>query len=64
MNEHVTKLPTRETLGKGSVVTLKSGGPCMTVIDRTADNAQCTWHKDDSEIVSVWVPILALKVKE
>lgn len=57
MNEHVTKLPTRETVSEGSAVRLKSGGPVMTVMLRKADMVLCQWHIENGEIASGWLQL-------
>lgn len=51
------------TFAIGTVVLLKSGGPAMTVIETADDKAHCAWHKDDGEVVTIWLPVIALKVK-
>lgn len=51
----------RETFVTGSVVTLKSGGPRMTIIDVAGHMCCCSWHKDDGDTTSVWFPVAALK---
>ena len=54
---------TLESIGPGSVVTMKSGGPAMTVAERSADKAYCIWHDDDGDVSHYWFPICTIKVK-
>lgn len=53
----------RDSIGAGSIVTLKTGGPAMVVLERTTDKAHCQWHKEDGELLEAWIPTIALKVK-
>lgn len=54
----------RESIGPGSIVTLKTGGPAMVVSERSTDKALCTWHTEDGDMIDAWVPTVCLKVKE
>lgn len=62
MNEHVTKLPTRETVSEGSTVRLKSGGPSMTVMLRRADVVLCQWHVESGAIDIAWLQLSSLEL--
>lgn len=63
-NETVALLnASRESIGPGTIVTLKTGGPAMVVTERTADKAHAFWHADNGELSTFWFPIVALKVK-
>lgn len=63
-NEAVAILnATRESIGAGTIVTLKTGGPAMVVSERTTDKANCLWHQEDGNIVSMWINLVCLKVK-
>lgn len=63
-NEAVALLNvTRESIGAGSIVTLKTGGPAMVVSERTADKANCLWHQENGDMVSMWINLVCLKVK-
>lgn len=54
---------TRESIGPGTVVKLKSGGPHMTVIERSTNWAYVTWHKDDgNDVLKDWLPTSCLEV--
>lgn len=45
MNENITSIAkARDSIGVGSIVELKSGGPPMTVKTRTPDEAYVMWH--------------------
>jgi len=54
----------RESIGVGSVVTLKTGGPSMVVMERSAEKAHCIWHLDNGDSVNQWIPIACLEVKK
>lgn len=55
--------PIREIIGGGTVVRMKSGGPSMTVIERSTNWAYVTWHKDDgNDVLKDWIPISCLEV--
>lgn len=56
--------PIRETIGVGSVVRLKSGGPHMTVIERGPNWCYLTWFKEDESdpVLKDWIPISCLEV--
>lgn len=63
-NETVALLnASRESIGPGTIVTLKTGGPAMVITERTADKALAYWHEDSGELATYWFPIVALKVK-
>lgn len=53
----------RESIGAGTVVTLKTGGPSMVVETRTADKAYCNWHNDSGDLLRDWVALVCLQVK-
>ena len=63
MTENKIATIERKTVGCASIVTLKSGGPKMTVTERTADKAHCLWHGEDGELCSFWFPLAVLEVK-
>lgn len=55
--------PIRESIGPGSVVSMKSGGPKLVVIERSINWAYVTWHKDDgNDVLKDWIPITCLEV--
>jgi uncharacterized protein YodC (DUF2158 family) len=62
MNEHVTKLPTRETVAEGSTVRLKSGGPSMVVMMRKADMVFCQWHVENGDLTTAWLQLSCLEM--
>lgn len=53
----------RESIGAGSIVTLKTGGPAMVVSERSTDKACCHWHEESGELNTMWIPLCCLKVK-
>lgn len=53
----------RESIGPGTMVMLKTGGPTMVVEMRNADRAYCIWHNNDGDIFKDWIPVICLKVK-
>jgi uncharacterized protein YodC (DUF2158 family) len=53
----------RESIGVGTIVTLKTGGPSMVVSERTAEKFHCHWHMENGEILEAWLPANVLKVK-
>jgi uncharacterized protein YodC (DUF2158 family) len=53
----------RESIGVGSIVELKSGGPPMTVMLRTPDTAQVIWHNAEGDMYKEMVPLAVLKVR-
>lgn len=53
----------RETIGEGTIVTLKTGGPAMVVSERTATKAHTIWHADNGELCQFWFLLSCLKVK-
>jgi uncharacterized protein YodC (DUF2158 family) len=53
----------RESIGVGSIVELKSGGPPMTVVLRTPDVAQVIWHNAEGDMYRDIVPLAVLKVR-
>ena len=57
------KLSPRPPISVGDLVTLKSGGPVMTVAERMTDKARCLWHQDDGGLHDYWLPLAALKVR-
>lgn len=64
MSDTVTSLEgRRESIGPGTIVTLKPGGPHMVVEMRNADRAHCIWHNADGDIFKDWIPIICLRVK-
>jgi hypothetical protein len=64
MSETIKQFPAvRESIGVGSIVELKSGGPPMTVKSRTADEANVIFHNADGEILTGTVPLNCLKVR-
>jgi uncharacterized protein YodC (DUF2158 family) len=63
-NENIKPISSaRESIGAGSVVELKSGGPPMTVIVRTPDAAQVIWHNAEGDMYREMVPLCCLKVR-
>ena len=55
--------PIRESIGPGSVVRMKSGGPSMVVIERSTNWAYVTWHKDDgNDVLKDWIPTACLEL--
>ena len=62
----MTKLATisaTESIGPGTIVTLKTGGPAMVVVERTSTKVNVVWHDEDGHIHDFWVPAIAVKVK-
>lgn len=53
----------RKTIGVGSVVRLKSGGPNMTVSERSSESANCYWHTENGECHFSWLPLRVLELK-
>lgn len=53
----------RKTIGVGSVVRLKSGGPNMTVSERSSESAHCYWHTENGECHFSWLPLRVLELK-
>lgn len=53
----------RSTIGPGTLVTLKTGGPSMVVAERSADKINALWHSEDGELCQFWFPVHCLKVK-
>ncbi|MBK8467813.1 MAG: DUF2158 domain-containing protein [Chloracidobacterium sp.] len=53
----------RHSIGVGTLVTLKTGGPAMVVSERSAEKAHTIWHADSGELCQFWFPICVLKVK-
>jgi uncharacterized protein YodC (DUF2158 family) len=50
------------TFEPGDVVTLKSGGPTMTVIGVKEDGVQCMWYADASdEVKTAVVPAICVE---
>jgi len=45
------------------IVTLKTGGPAMVVIERLADKVHAYWHEESGSLHEAWIPAIALKVK-
>ena len=66
MTDNITAIASRrDSISPGTVVTLKSGGPQMTVIERSANWAYVTWHKDDgNDVLKDWIPVSCLDVKK
>lgn len=60
---NITTLSGHKTIGAGSIVTLKSGGPNMTVAERSSEKAHCLWHADSGELCSFWFPLGVLTVR-
>ena len=64
MSENIKQITGgRESIGVGSIVQLKSGGPPMVVRSRTADEACVIWHNADGDMFRDMVPIFCLKVR-
>jgi uncharacterized protein YodC (DUF2158 family) len=59
---NITKIE-RKTIGVGSIVMLKSGGPNMVVSERSSESAQCYWHTDNGECHFSWLPLRVLELK-
>ena len=62
----MTKLATIsavESIGPGTIVTLKTGGPAMVVIERSADKVNVIWHDEDGHMHDFWLPVIAVKAK-
>lgn len=51
------------SIGAGTVVTLKTGGPAMVVSERSTDKACCHWHEESGELNTMWIPMCCLKVR-
>jgi len=63
-NENIrTVSSARESIGVGSIVELKSGGPPMTVMLRAAEAVQVIWHNAEGDIYKEMVPLAVLKVR-
>ena len=60
---NVEPLPQRESIGPGVIVTLKSGGAAMVVIERVSDKVHVMWHEENGALHELWIPPIALKVK-
>ena len=60
---NVTELRAPQPLSVGDVVTLKTGGPAMVIMEKSDTRAHCCWHKDDGDMVRDWVPLACLKAK-
>lgn len=64
MSENVKPISSaRESVGIGSIVELKSGGPPMTVKARTADEALVYFHDADGALYQELLPLSVLKVR-
>lgn len=67
MNEKLSKfasiLHPGESIGPGTIVTLKTSGPAMVVIERSADKVNVIWHDENGQLHETWLPIIAVKVK-
>jgi uncharacterized protein YodC (DUF2158 family) len=64
MSENIKSISAgRESIGVGSIVELKSGGPPMTVVLRTPDVAQVIWHNAEGDLYRDLVPLNCLKVR-
>lgn len=64
MSDNTVKLATRESIAPGVIVRLKSGGPDMTVVERSPNFAYVMWSKDDgSDVMRDWLPTACLEVK-
>lgn len=62
----MTKLATIsavESIGPGTIVTLKTGGPAMVVTERSADKVNTHWHDSEGALHDAWIPVIAVKVK-
>lgn len=62
----MTKLATIsavESIGPGTIVTLKTGGPAMVVTERSSDKVRALWHEDNGGLHDAWLPAIAVKVK-
>ena len=62
----MTKLATisaTESIGPGTIVTLKTGGPAMVVTERTAEKVHVHWHDADGALYDTWIAAIAVKVK-
>ena len=62
MSDNVKQLKTAESIGPGSLVVLKTGGPPIVVVERTPDKARCLWHDNEGDLHDLWIPTIALKV--
>jgi uncharacterized protein YodC (DUF2158 family) len=63
-NENIKPISSaRESIGAGSVVELKSGGPPMTVKSRTADEAMVYFHDAEGGLYKEMIPLCVLKVR-
>ena len=64
MSENIKQISTgRDSIGVGSIVELKSGGPPMTVKTRMVDEVCVVWHNADGDLFKDIVPISCLKVR-
>lgn len=65
MSDNVAKLASRESIAPGTIVRLKSGGPDMTVVERTTNYVFTMWAKDDgSDVHTYTFPTSAIEVKK
>jgi uncharacterized protein YodC (DUF2158 family) len=63
-NENIrTVSSARESIGVGSIVELKSGGPPMTVKSRTSDEAMVYFHDAEGGLYKEMIPLCCLKVR-
>lgn len=60
--QNITKIE-RRTIGVGSIVRLKSGGPDMVVSERSSESAHCYWHIENGECYFSWIPLCVLELK-
>ena len=51
-------------LKPGDVVTLKSGGHPLTVVEVTADNVACLWMGSDGDLFRETLPLAVLELVE
>jgi len=64
MSENIKPISAgRESIGVGSIVELKSGGPPMTVKARTADEAVVYYHDAEGALYKELLPLCILKVR-
>jgi len=49
------------TFEPGNVVTLKSGGPALTVVSIDADGVRCVWIGEEGDLFSATLPAVALE---
>lgn len=52
------------TFSAGSIVVLKSGGPAMTVVSSSDNEAECVWIGDIGEFFRHAIPAIALEQVE